>query len=75
MAQALVYNIGGHAQRSELEKLSEPIKRLIVRHMYAKKWLEAALLADNFPSDKVTNKDKLVFLQKITKYVRLYPLP
>lgn len=66
VSQALIYNIGGHAQRSELEKLSEPIKRLIVRHMYAKKWLEAALLADNFPSDKVTTKDKMVFLQKIT---------
>jgi hypothetical protein len=67
VAQALIYNIGGHAQRSELERLSEPIKKLIVRHMYAKKWLEAALLADNFPSDKVTTKDKTLFLQKITK--------
>lgn len=67
VAQALIYNIGGHAQRSELDKLCEPVKKLIVRHMHAKKWLEAALLADNFPSDKVETKDKMVFLQKITK--------
>lgn len=67
VAQALIYNIGGHAQRSELDKLCEPIKKLIVRHIDAKRWLEHALVADNFPSDKVENKDKMVFLQRITK--------
>jgi hypothetical protein len=67
LAQALVYNIGGHAQRSELDKLCEPFKKLVVRQTHAKKWLEAALLADNFPSDKVDAKDRLVFLQKVTK--------
>jgi hypothetical protein len=67
LAQALIYNISGHAQRSELDRLCDPIKKLIVRHVHAKKWLKGALLMDDFPSAKVTSKDKIVFLQKITK--------
>jgi hypothetical protein len=67
LAQALVYNIGGHAARSELDKLSEPVKKLVVRQVNAKAWLEAALLDPSFPSDKVSEKDKQFFLQKIIK--------
>jgi hypothetical protein len=70
LAQALIYNIGGHAARSELDKLSEPVKKLVVRQVHSKNWFEAALLDINFPSDKVTVKDRVVFLQKIMKYVR-----
>jgi hypothetical protein len=69
LAQALVYNIGGHAARSELDKLSEPVKKLVVRQVHSKNWFEAALFDINFPSDKVTVKDRAVFLQKIMKYV------
>ena len=67
LAQALVYNIGGHAARSELDKLSDPVKKLVVRQVSAKAWLEAALLDSHFPSDKVSDKDKQLFLQKIMK--------
>jgi hypothetical protein len=67
LAQALVYNIGGHAGRSELDKLSDPVKKLVVRQVNAKSWLEAALLDASFPSDKVSDKDKQLFLQKIMK--------
>jgi hypothetical protein len=70
LAQALIYNIGGNAARSELDKLSEPVKKLVVRQVHSKNWFEAALLDINFPSDKVTVKDRVVFLQKIMKYVR-----
>ncbi|KAK0099684.1 hypothetical protein ONS95_013423 [Cadophora gregata] len=65
LAQALIYNIGGHAARSELEKLSDPIKKLVVRQVHAKAWFEAALFDANFPSEKVTAKDKNMFLAKI----------
>lgn len=68
LAQALMYNIGGHAARSEVDKLADPLKKLIFRQAHAKKWFEAALTAENFPSDKVTASDKKVFLQKILKY-------
>jgi hypothetical protein len=75
LVQALIYNIGGHAARSELEKLSEPVKKLVVRQVNAKGWFEAALLDPSFPSDKVSDKDKHIFLQKIMKYKDLNPNP
>jgi len=67
LAQALIYNIGGHAARSELDKLADPVKKLVVRQANSKLWLEAALLDPSFPSDKVSDKDKQFFLQKIIK--------
>ncbi|XMA12621.1 hypothetical protein WAI453_005412 [Rhynchosporium graminicola] len=65
LAQALIYNISGQAARSELEKLSDPIKKLVVRQMHAKAWFEAALFDASFPSEKVTTGEKKVFLAKI----------
>lgn len=70
LAQALIYNIGGNASRSELDRLAEPLKKLVVRGVQSKSWLEAALLRDEFPSNKVSAGDKKVFLQKIVKYVK-----
>lgn len=75
LAQALIYNISGHAARSELDKLSEPVKKLVVRQVNTKSWFEAALLDANFPSDKVSDKDKQIFLQKIMKYEEPNPNP
>lgn len=69
LAKALIYNIGGNASRSELDKLSEPLRKLVVAQVRSKSWLDAALREDAFDSDKVTTKDKLVFLQKVMKYV------
>lgn len=62
-----MHNIGGNAARSELDRISDPLKKLVVRQIRSKGWLEGALLSPNFPSDKVTAKDKNVFLQKIMK--------
>lgn len=67
LAQALIYNIGGHAARSELDKLSDPIKKLTVRQVNARSWLESALLAQSFPSNKVGVQEKRQFLQKVMK--------
>ena len=72
LTEALVFNIGGDAARSDLDKLCDPLKKLIVRQLRSKSWLEAALLAENFPSNKVTAKDKAVFLQKLLRYVFLF---
>ncbi|CZR59294.1 related to KAP122 Member of the karyopherin-beta family, nuclear import [Phialocephala subalpina] len=69
LAQKLIFNIGGHAARSELDKLCDPLKKLVVRQLNSKAWFEAALLDPSFPSDKIEVKDKENFLQKVT-YLR-----
>lgn len=67
LAEAIVYNIGGHCARSGLDKLTEPLKKMVVKQVKSKIWLEAALFRDTFPSVKVSDGDKRVFLQKIIK--------
>ncbi|KAJ2989104.1 hypothetical protein NUW58_g3638 [Xylaria curta] len=65
LSQSLMQNIGGKASRSDLDKLSDPLKKLIVQHVYASKWLEAALNDPGFPSDKVSPQDKALFVKKL----------
>ncbi|KAI1129600.1 armadillo-type protein [Nemania abortiva] len=65
LSQSLIQNIGGKAARSDLDKLSDPLKKLVAQHVHASKWLEAALSAPNFPSDKVSAEDKTLFLKKL----------
>lgn len=67
VSRSLMRNIGGDAMRSELDKLSEPLKKLVVQQPKAQAWLEAALLAEDFPSDKVSVGEKRRFLKKIIK--------
>lgn len=67
LAQALVYNVGGMAARSELDKISDPLKKLVLQ-VRSKNWLDSALRSDSFPSDKVTEKEKNTFLQKVIRY-------
>jgi hypothetical protein len=74
LAKALVYNIGGNAARSELDRLSEPLKKLVVRQVRSQSWLEAALLGDDFPSDKVTTAERRAFLSRIIRYMKQLPL-
>lgn len=75
LAQALVYNVGGMAARSELDKISDPLKKLVLQ-VRSKSWLDVALRSDSFPSDKVTEKEKNAFLQKVIRYglfLHIYP--
>lgn len=60
-----MHNIGGNAARSELDKLSDPLKKLVVQHPRAKQWLETALLDPAFPGVQVTEADKSVFVKKV----------
>ena len=73
LAKALIYNIGGNASRSELEKVSEPLRKLVVSQVQSKSWLDCALRGDGFDGEKVPMKDRLVFLQKVIKYVSPSP--
>jgi len=68
--QTLIRNIGGNAARSEIDKLSDPLKKLVVQQPRAQAWLEHALSHD-FPSARVTEEEKMLFLKKILGYVNL----
>lgn len=65
LARTLAHNIGGKAPRSELDKLSDPLKKIVVQHRRSKEWLEAALFDASFPESKASKDDKSVFLNKI----------
>lgn len=65
LAQSLARNIGGNASRSELDKLSEPLKKLVVRHPMAKEWLQLGLSHHSFPSSQVTSEQKVLLVKKI----------
>lgn len=65
LSESLIQNIGGKAARSELDKLSEPLKKLVAQQVNARQWLGAALQDPAFPSDKVSPEDKELFLKKV----------
>lgn len=65
LARSLIYNVGGNASRSELDKLSEPLKKLVIQHPRSKDWLEAALFDPSFPGSEASQQDKSMFLKKI----------
>ncbi|KAK1756246.1 armadillo-type protein [Echria macrotheca] len=60
---SLIRNIGGNAMRSELDKLSDPLKKLVVQQSRAQMWLESALR--DLSSSHVTAADKSVFLKRV----------
>ncbi|KAI5272802.1 ARM repeat-containing protein [Aureobasidium subglaciale] len=66
LSRALIFNIGGLAQRSELESLCKPLRALVFSQPgLAKPQLEAALMDGGFPSSNVGEKEKRVFLTKV----------
>ncbi|KAJ6782897.1 hypothetical protein PWT90_04886 [Aphanocladium album] len=65
LCQSLARNIGGNASRSELDKLSEPLKKLVNRYSKAKEWFEAGLNHPSFPSTKVSQAEKAMFVKKV----------
>ena len=66
LSQALIFNIGGLAQRSEIESLCKPLRALVFSQPgLAKQHLEASLLDAGFPSTNVGEKEKRVFAAKV----------
>lgn len=65
LSRSLIRNVGGNAARSQLDKISDPLKRLVVQHVDARHWLEAALNDPLFPGEKATTADKAAFLKKV----------
>ena len=67
LSRILIHEIAGEAPRSMLEFLVDPLKKLVFAQPQAKQWLSQALSADEFPSGKVTDAQKRVWLQKIMR--------
>ncbi|KAM7199107.1 Armadillo-type fold [Naviculisporaceae sp. PSN 640] len=65
VAQTLVDNVGGDAYRSEIVKVGEPLRKLIMNHVHAQQWLQAALFREDFPATNIGADAKMLFLKKI----------
>ncbi|EPS39280.1 hypothetical protein H072_6942 [Dactylellina haptotyla CBS 200.50] len=67
LAKNLVIQIGGGAARSELDNVTEPLKKMVFKQLHARKWLETSLFSngEGFPSQKVSAEDKNMFLKKL----------
>ncbi|KAK6506826.1 hypothetical protein TWF481_005286 [Arthrobotrys musiformis] len=67
LAKNLVMAIGGGAARSELDNVTEPLKKLVFKQLHARKWLETSMFSngDGFPSQKISVEDKSMFLKKL----------
>jgi len=66
IAACLVNQIGGLAQRSELEALSKVLRSLITTQPATRRWLEGALSSETFvAAARVGEADRRVFVQKI----------
>lgn len=68
VCQVLVHNIAGEASRSELDVLAEPLKKIVFSQQSAKAWLSDALNGDTFPSQKVNEAEKRMWLIKIVRW-------
>ncbi|KAH8170791.1 hypothetical protein LIA77_09572 [Sarocladium implicatum] len=65
LSQALARNIGGQASRSELAKLSEPVKKLVSCYPQSKNWLETAFEDPEASGPNVTREDRSLFVKKL----------
>ncbi|KAK4238590.1 hypothetical protein C8A03DRAFT_33405 [Achaetomium macrosporum] len=69
LARSLVSNISGHAARSELDKLSEPLKKLVTTQVEAQGWLQQALLDDSLfgagAAERVGREEREMFLRRV----------
>jgi hypothetical protein len=67
VSKSLIFQVGGNAARSEVDRLCDPLKKLVVNQKHAQTWLEQALFGNDFPSTKVSPEEKRAFLRKILK--------
>ncbi|KAG7140255.1 hypothetical protein HYQ45_002957 [Verticillium longisporum] len=65
LARSLIKNIGGGGARSELDKLSEPLKKMISQHSKSRSWLGDALRDEHCVGYQVTQQDREAFLKKV----------
>lgn len=67
LARSLMYNISGMASRSELDKLSDALKKLVIQHPRAREWLELAMFDPSIPTNMSSLADKSAFIKKVIR--------
>ena len=65
LAKCLMFQIGGDAQRSELDFVCEPLKLLLLHQPSAKMWLQQGLANDAFPNPSITPDDRVRYLRQL----------
>ncbi|KAI5790105.1 armadillo-type protein [Geopyxis carbonaria] len=65
LAEKLAWGLGGGCQRSEIEIMTEPLRKLVFRQVKAKSWLLAALAKDGISGPNVSVTDKRLFVDKV----------
>jgi hypothetical protein len=65
LAAALIHQVAGNATRTDLDWYAEPLKAFCTRHVQTKKWLEAALMENDFPA-QVSPEVRRRFLKQLS---------
>ena len=65
LCQIIIRNISGEGFRSDMDILAEPLKKLAFAHPKARTWLQEALFSPSFTSQKVSDNEKSLWLQKV----------
>ena len=65
LTNSLIRQIGGHAQRSDLEYICEPLKALLLHQSGTQAWLQQSLMDGSFPSTHISMDERAKFLRQI----------
>ncbi|KAL8922875.1 MAG: hypothetical protein Q9172_003381 [Xanthocarpia lactea] len=65
VTQAIINNIGGDAARSELENWTNPLRQMVSTEVRSRQWISEALSSPTFPSSKVDDAQKKLFLEQV----------
>lgn len=68
LCQALAKNISGHASRSELGRLSEPVKKLVTCYPQSRGWLDIAFQRPESTGTNISAEERSLFVKKIIRY-------
>lgn len=61
----LMRQIGGQAQRSDLDFLCEPLKALLLHQRNVQKWLQEGIASDSLQNPNVSSDDRQKFLRQL----------
>lgn len=64
----MLKGLGGGCQRSEIDTMTEPLRKLVVRQAKAKSWLLAAFAKDGISGPNVSDNDKRLFVDKVIRF-------